>query len=288
MHRWPQSAWSLDLEERNFGDLLLLESAKQLFSYEKLTSKGFACGLFGGSALDEYWFNYFLEKYPESKVLFWGCGVREDLELNHPAGQIKILGVRGPISKKNIKRASIIGDPGLISPILLNVSPKHESGKIYFVPHYSDPQKFIADAIFLDVRLTSYESSRDILEKLASARFVLTGSLHVGIACFALGTPFAFFKDEFLDNEVKYWDFLLNYDIELFYAKNVNEGVDFYFRNFNGFKGIKVQHLIKIIRSAKKFSKKENVPSFFDLYRYLKLRKTVLEFKTHRLGDQFR
>lgn len=92
--------WTADCDTRNFGDLLLREAASGLFSRQRLIEAGYAAALFGGSCLDEYWMNVVRNHFPNSKVLFWGAGIREsvlDTPLDIPA-PADIRGLRGPRS----------------------------------------------------------------------------------------------------------------------------------------------------------------------------------------------
>jgi hypothetical protein len=63
-----------------------------------------------------------------------------------------------------------------------------------------------------------------MLDKIASASFVLTGALHAAIIACAYGRPFAFWDNGHVDIPFKWWDFASSVNILCVFVRNVNEG----------------------------------------------------------------
>jgi hypothetical protein len=75
----------------------------------------------------------------------------------------------------------------------------------------------------------SNESSlREILDKIAGASFVLSGSLHGAIIACAYNRPFAFWDSGMIDIPFKWDDFSASVGIPSVFVKNVEEAVAVY------------------------------------------------------------
>ncbi len=227
--------YSIESKVRNWGDVLLQEISEYFLDTEELANK-FSGAAFGGSLLSQNYINLSKEKCMKGDLLFYGCGIRDRHETLTDLERISIYGVRGKFSESILGREAI-GDPGILAPFVYDLSQSFLSlneSPFLFIPHMSDPdQNLKVDSCFKTIGplIGQKESAKEIVEKVAQASFVLTGSLHVGIVSFALGTPFSFYKNDFIDSAIKYYDFASFYDIPLLFSKSISEGINFWLSN---------------------------------------------------------
>ncbi len=236
LNSWLEFGWTLDTDSRNFGDLLLRESAGILLDFHKITGNSLSGGFFGGSVLNPYFVDLVNSKILSSDSIFWGCGISNQNSIPILNSRNKIFGVRGKISESVINHAEAIGDPGLLAPLALCVWPKKQGHQVIFIPHYNDDFIFTDDRVaVLSVRVPLRSSSKILLKEIARAKFVLTGSLHVAICAFVLGTPFGLYSNGYIDNEIKFHDFASMNELEIAFFDNIDEAVEQYFNsgNFN-------------------------------------------------------
>ncbi len=225
---WTELTWSLDLPNRNFGDLCMREAAENLFDFQSLIEAGFVSGIFGGSALDSPQLDRFATFSPH-KILMWGCGLKRPEVLFLP-NNVKLLGVRGYLSAEHQEGAFVVGDPGLLSPCLLGIYPKAIEARrdVYLFPHFTAKSEDLISIETVSPMLEIAESSTKLLTKIAGAKFVLANSLHAGVFAYALGTPFAFYDMENDENDFKYADFLSILGIDVTFVKSLDEGIAWY------------------------------------------------------------
>ncbi len=259
---WVELAWSLDKDQRNFGDLLLRESAGQIFNLRKLIEHGFSGAMFGGSCLSQDWFDLFNHNFRESKVLLWGCGIRDDQPIDSPSAEIHLAGVRGKLSQARFKNSFAIGDPGLLAPLALNLKPLTKKSSLkYNFPHFSSNSNQMISyqslQNFIYPLISIGKSTRETLEKIARADFVLTGSLHGAVAAYALGTPFWFSADLDHSAVTKYEDFLTMLEIPFEPVKNIEEGVQKYISYFDEMKPLEVNTFTQLLDPVDQFLVKE-------------------------------
>lgn len=99
----------------------------------------------------------------------------------------QVLGVRGELTRDalDLPRGTFLADPGILAPMLLHGRTIESRGDIAVAPHYVDDElaRRFPDARPIDVAGDPVE----IIEAIASARLVITSSLHVAIVADALG-----------------------------------------------------------------------------------------------------
>ena len=242
--------FSIETEVRNWGDVLLQEISEHFLNTEDLGHK-FSGAAFGGSLLSQNYLNLSKEKSPVGQLLFYGCGIRDRHEILTDLQRISIYGVRGKFSEA-ILRTEAIGDPGILAPFIYDLSKSYSNlneSPFLFIPHMSDPnQNPKIDSCFetIEPLIGLRESAKRIVEKVAQASFVLTGSLHVGIVAFALGTPFSFYKNDFVDSPIKYYDFASFYDIPVSFSANISDGINFWLSNSGSYSRLTEKSIRKL------------------------------------------
>jgi len=236
--------FSLNNELRNWGDLLLRESAGKLLDFELLSQK-YSGGAFGGSILSQKWFEDF--QAIGAPLLLYGCGVRSEESLVLPKN-IDLYGVRGKFSE-SVLGVRAIGDPGVLAPLTLGIDPNYGSTTKYlFVPHKNDKSTYSLNSFEkLSPLVPVSTNSASLVNEIARSNFVLTGSLHVGIVSFALGVPFCFFQDEYLDVPIKFHDFADFYDLPIMFAPNPTIGIDFFLSNRNMWGSLQTNHFDQLL-----------------------------------------
>lgn len=133
----------------------------------------------------------------------------------------KILGLRGKYSKKNLngERDIILGDPGIISSVLLN-SRSEKKYLIGIVPHFSDlnnsivhdlVNKYPSEIALIDVR----NYPEQVLSEMDECRHILSSSLHGLICADSLRIPNKWIKlSQLLGDDFKFKDYYSVYDYE--------------------------------------------------------------------------
>jgi len=124
-----------------------------------------------------------------------------------------------------------LGDPGLLVPLLQPISAApRTAGRTVCMPHINDPLG--RDALLalagtdelLDPEVTSMEALSALLDDIAGADFVLSGSLHGAIIAAAYGRPFAFWNTGHIDVPFKWRDFAASIGHDASFVSNLAEG----------------------------------------------------------------
>ena len=222
-------------ETQNFGDYLPELFAKELLRYPKIEADVFRLV---GSVISEKWIRWDLARANgkvSGLIALWLCGARNETPLSDATRKhCLFFGVRGPRTRDLLKLPAdtVLGDPGLLAP-LFHKPAQHAAtaGKAICIPHIEDPKNEAellalsgAEAIVYPVVDSSEAGLREILDKIAGAEFVLSGSLHGAIIACAYGVPFAFWNTGHVDAPFKWDDFAQSVGIEARFAVNLTEG----------------------------------------------------------------
>jgi len=220
---------------QNFGDYLPEIICKELLSYPKIDADVFRLI---GSVIDETWIRRDLRNssgHVTGLIAFWGCGARAAVPLSEKVqGYCRFFGVRGIRTRDvlGLPVDTVLGDPGLLAPLFHTPGPHPAtSGKVIAIPHIQDersPAEQLALSgadVLVHPEIDASEAAlRDILDRIASADFVLTASLHGAIIAAAYRRPFAFWNNGHLDVPFKWDDFASSIGIPAKFADNVAEG----------------------------------------------------------------
>jgi hypothetical protein len=221
--------------EQNFGDYLPEMFCKAFFLHPRVDLEVYRLV---GSVITEQWIKRDLRLrngVVSGRIGYWGCGMRDGSPIS-PAllAHCLFFGVRGPATRDalGLPADTVLGDPGLLAPLFHETKPHPETaGRSICVRHVHDTR---SDAELLEIAGTDLivspiiESSeaalREIIDKIASAEFVLTASLHAAIIACAYGTPFCFWDNGHVDIPFKWQDFAGSAGFEARFAGTLDEG----------------------------------------------------------------
>jgi hypothetical protein len=220
---------------QNFGDYLPQILAKEFMLHPRVEADIYRLV---GSVIESSWILRDLRHTIGSqngRIAFWCCGMRTNVPLN-PKVQAMCLffGARGPLTRDllNLPEHTALGDPGLLAPLFHAPSnaPQYENRAVC-IPHIHDVKSEaellqISGADFVlrpEIGATEHDL-RQILDKIASASFVLCGALHAAIIACAYGRPFAFWDNGHVDIPFKWQDFARSVNIPCRFVANVPEG----------------------------------------------------------------
>lgn len=118
----------------------------------------------------------------------------------YPFRKLDIRCVRGPLTKKTMERLghqcpAVYGDPAVLMPLIYQPENKTKTLEYLVIPHFSTekalrqklPQENIAS-----MNTTDYKT---VIDKICSAKKVISSSLHGIILAEAYGVPAIFFQD---------------------------------------------------------------------------------------------
>jgi hypothetical protein len=233
--RW----WRRGDDRQNFGDFLTVLLWRELCQTSIVDAQ--AIHLIG-SVISEGWVKKGLADGPpgfQRQVVFWYCGCQEPKKPSDAALSFaQIRGVRGPLTRQvlGLPENTVLGDTGLLAPVIHQPSSHlTTTGRYLCIPHMSDPlpdlhlrQLSGADIVIRPVVENSLSSLRQLLDQIASARFVLAGSLHAAILAFAYGVPFAYFDSGFVSMPFKWRDFSASINAGTHFVDNVSDGEKVY------------------------------------------------------------
>ncbi len=233
--RW----WRQGQESQNFGDFL----SKFLwdnFATEALVRADVYRLI--GSVIDDWIIDDDLESVGKAdcgRVAFWCCGMREDKSLR-PESRARCIfcGVRGPLTRDILELPlhTAIGDPAFLLPLIHTPKvSRRTKGKTVCSPHILDPSSDEdlvastgADLIVRASIANSLNALVETLDDLASAEFVLAGSLHSAVVACAYGVPFCYLDRGHVDIPFKWRDFSASIRVGTFFVDNIAEGQRIY------------------------------------------------------------
>jgi len=192
----------------NFGDMLNLpvlkymSEGKMQFNYVSKYSHGKLLAV--GSILRKLYIN----------DIVWGAGVIKKEYINVPAG-VKILAVRGPLTKKMLKIQYKIpyGDPGLLMPEIYTPVKLDKEYDVGIIPHYVDDQlmqiKNDNNILMINVR----DNYKEIINKINSCNLIISSSLHGVLVSEAYRKPVIWVKSpsgKIIGHSFKFNDYFLS------------------------------------------------------------------------------
>ncbi|GAA0535156.1 hypothetical protein FHS83_003153 [Rhizomicrobium palustre] len=220
---------------QNFGDYLSALLIKHLFSEPRVEADIFRLI---GSVICETRIKEDLRQMlgiESGRIVYWGCGAREDRAIPPSVlANCRFHGVRGPLTRDllGLPLETVLGDPGLLTPLIVNPSATASSaGKTICMPHMHDPRdrKELLAQSGCDMLVSPSVGASErelvaLIETIASAEFVLTGSLHGAILAAAYRKPFAYWNTGFIDIEFKWHDFSASAGFEAIFVRDLAEG----------------------------------------------------------------
>jgi hypothetical protein len=220
--------WLKNQGSGNFGDMISLILA-QLFDRDPEASPNLFFML--GSCLSDDWFQWAID-HPAPVAYFWCCGWRGEPTTLHKHKKIQLCGFRGPKTAAAFGETGFAGDPAYLLPLLIEQPPRAAKPKTILVPHFLEPglkelysrrAALGIDEIILPVARDAEDVKR-LIETIATADFVLCGSMHAAIVAHAYGVPFAFFDSGSVDCPPKWDDVAAVMNIDTAFAKDLSQG----------------------------------------------------------------
>jgi len=220
---------------QNFGDYLPELFFKTLLTHPKIDADVFRLV---GSVIEESWIGQDLSRatgLTQGIIAYWGCGCRSTTPIDPELlAHCRFFGVRGPKTRDvlGLPADTTLGDPGLLAP-LMHTPTRHPetSGKVICMPHMHDPKsldeilELSGAEVLVHPEIEGTEAGLlEIIDKIASAEFVLTASLHGAIIAFAYGVPFCFWDNGHVDAPFKWEDFSQSVNMPAVFARDVAEG----------------------------------------------------------------
>jgi hypothetical protein len=285
---FKELGWSLESPLVNWGDLLVREVASKFFNTEQIR-KDFSGAIFGGSVLSTEWFSDTLRSCPSGNILLASCGSRDASRIIKKPSRLNVIGVRGKLTRETFREQfEAVGDPGMLSPILLKTLPVMRRGfTVLFIPHYSEKFDNLGPEYErIETLRPRGESSKVLLKKISKANFVIAGSLHAGICALALGTPFCFYSKSTSEDAFKYLDFASLFEITPKFCTSLIEGVDWYLGNFEGLIDLEVEHFLTYSNSLKDYWKFSELDLRTKIEHYLSVRNGIANQKRLVLHSQ--
>jgi hypothetical protein len=173
------------------------------------------------------------------KIAFWGCGARDERPLSPEyLAKAEFYGVRGPLTRQllGLPADVTLGDPAFLLPLFhARKSSPHTTGKRICVPHFLDRKddeairaETGADLVLRPSVANSLDALKAILDDIASADFVLAGSLHAAIVACVYDRPFAYYDAGHVDIPFKWRDFAASIGVSPLYVGTVADGQSIY------------------------------------------------------------
>ncbi|WP_321531213.1 polysaccharide pyruvyl transferase family protein [uncultured Desulfuromonas sp.] len=209
--------WSSGLKhgKKNFGDWLSPVLCEAISGRKVEYAKPNQCDLVAVGSILHRLKNHFWSH----RVHVWGSGlIQEQAAFSSPHN---FDAVRGKHTAALIKNQPInaLGDPGLLSDMLLVEKNHPKRYRVGIVPHYVD-QKHPAVIEFLKQSGVSFidifSETMDFLEQVARCEFILSSSLHGLIIADALNIPNAWIKlsERVRGNDFKFADYYSVFGLE--------------------------------------------------------------------------
>ena len=120
-------------------------------------------------------------------TIIWGAGVIDD-KANLPAKPLKVLAVRGPLSrkyllKKGIECPEIYGDPAMLMKYIYKPILLKNKYKLGIIPHYDDYDSPLLDIFknnpdILFIKMEGYRKWTDIIDQIVNCEYIISSSLH--------------------------------------------------------------------------------------------------------------
>ncbi|MEX2199925.1 MAG: polysaccharide pyruvyl transferase family protein [Dongiaceae bacterium] len=174
------------------------------------------------------------------RAMFWGCGMRQPVRLDDEYGRhAKFGGIRGPLSRDLLglpPGTTPVGDSALLLPMFYKPRPVPDvAGRAICIPHFNAAaadsellQRSGADLVVRPNMSPTAAACEQLIDTIASAGFVLAGSLHGAILAYAYGVPFAYFRGAPIDVPFKWIDFSSSIGFDCEFVETVGEGRRFY------------------------------------------------------------
>lgn len=224
--------WFDKLKQRNFGDELNVYLIEELTGRKVVNSNN----VFLPFCKKYLVIGSLIEEFTTCDTIIWGSGAIEGMDNRLKCNPIKVLAVRGKLSRdyllrKGITCPPIYGDPALLLPYIYNpvVKKKYKFG---IIPHVCDLKdskieylKVLLGEDTLIISFENYGNWRNVIDNIKSCNYILSSSLHGLIISDAYGVPNAWIKvsDKIQGGFFKYQDYFSSVNRESVRPLNLEE-----------------------------------------------------------------
>lgn len=219
MNRVIKLYWSTSLQNgrKNFGDWLSPLLVEALSGCKVVHARPNKCDLMALGSILAKAKNHVWNR----KMDIWGSGLIEDIGTFNSPHRIHALRGKRTAAAVSNQKVEVLGDPGLLCPILLpdSVTATKEF-TVGFVPHYVDQGNPVLDYLCSTNRsfrrIDVFEETHDFMRQVAACEIVLSSSLHGLITADALGVPAIWMKlsSDVWGNDFKFHDYFSIYGLE--------------------------------------------------------------------------
>lgn len=209
--------WVQGLKEggKNFGDWLSPKLCEAISGRQVVYAPANKCDIFAIGSIIHRLKNHFWSH----RVHVWGAGLIEERPpFNTPH---HIHAVRGKLTAAKLKNKSIetLGDPGLLSDMLLPDQHIDKRFKVGIIPHYVDQHHPDITAFSHQSGVTVidvFSETIDFLQQVSQCEFILSSSLHGLIIADALNVPNSWIKlsNKIRGNDFKFADYYSIFELE--------------------------------------------------------------------------
>ncbi len=154
--------------------------------------------------------------YADRRTVVWGSGFRE-FESKTKCKDFRL--VRGILSRNKIGNPLLkIGDPALLLPLFYRPKNSQNKKSTVIVPHFTEYEYFKRTyGNKFDILKIETNDIEDFIDQIASAKFILSTSLHGIIIAHAYGIPALWIKKGYIQSsEFKFLDYFSSVDIEAY------------------------------------------------------------------------
>lgn len=185
-----------------------------------------------GSVISDMFINR--QKKRGRSIGFWSCGMRDTYCCEKHRDYATYFGVRGSYTAAalNLPKEKIVGDLGLLFPLIYPSKSKQKKGKYVTIPHFHDKRSDLeilnsygGNSVLRTNVENSYDAVDSFLNELTTASFILTASLHGAILAYAYGIPFALLNSGAIDCPFKWIDFMSTTGMTTHFVQHLDEGL---------------------------------------------------------------
>lgn len=177
--------------------------------------------------------------FGQQDATVWGTGTLGDVEpslknrIKHSIlRKLDVRAVRGPLTrdlllKMGIKCPEVYGDPAVLLPLFYKPNIKSEYNKVLVLSHIDEDDNLVGnnDVDVCSMKCIDWKTN---IDKIASAKYVLSSSLHGIIIAESYGVPAIFLKGKKENNIFKYKDYYYSTGRnEIPIVNNIEEGLNF-------------------------------------------------------------
>ena len=120
-------------------------------------------------------------------TIIWGAGVIDN-KASLPDKPLKVLAVRGPLSReyllrKGVECPEIYGDPAMLMKYIYKPKQTQNKYKLGIIPHYDDYDNPLLDTFkkhsdILFIKMEGYNKWTDVIDQIVNCEYIISSSLH--------------------------------------------------------------------------------------------------------------